>query len=313
MCIFSQWWMQPSRSTGDCCVELDQLRYFVKVAALQSFTKAGDELGVSQPALSRSVQKLEESLGVPLLIRKTRRVELSQAGLLLEPRARQILSIVEEVRGQIHDDGQTGRIRIGAIPTIAPYFLPAFLKRFSKRYPQAVTEVYEDTTKNLLHQCQQGELEFAILALPINEKHLDSFELFEEELLLALPLGHPLSKKRHIRVDDLSNIPFVMLDEPHCLSDNILAFCRNRSVKPVVVGRTNQLSMVQELVSLSHGITMVPKMAQQIDRSKTRVYRSLAGAPPTRTVGVVWDPYRFQSRLVKSALENLRNYCLEIH
>jgi LysR family hydrogen peroxide-inducible transcriptional activator len=290
-------------------MELDQLRYFLRVAELQNFTRAAEALGLSQPALSRSIQKLEESLGVPLLIRKTRRVELSDAGRILEPRARQILSMLEEIRCQIHDDGKSGRVRIGAIPTIAPYFLPAFLKYFSRQYPLAITEVYEDTTKNLLHQCQQGELEFAILALPIHEKYLDSIELFKEELFLALPLGHPLSKKRHICAEDLSNLPFVMLDEPHCLSDNILAFCHNRSIKPVVVGRTNQLSMVQELVSLSHGITMVPKMAQQIDRSRTRVYRSLSGVAPTRTVGVIWDPYRFQSRLTRSALDALRQYC----
>ena len=239
-------------------MELDQLRYFVQIAESKNFTRAAETLAISQPALSRSVQKLEEEFGVPLLVRKTRKVELSDAGETLRSRAEQILTLVEETKIEIGDDGQTGRVRIGSIPTIAPYFLPAFLKSLSKRLPEAILEVYEDTTKNLLYQCSQGEIDLAILAMPIGEKHLDVTELFEEELLLAIPTDHELVSKQRIRLKDIESEPFVMLDEPHCLSDNILSFCRHRSFQPIVVGRTNQISMVQELVSLSHGISMVP-------------------------------------------------------
>ena len=289
-------------------MEFDQLRYFLQVAESQGFTRAAETLGVSQPALSRSMQKLEEELRIPLLVRKTRKVELTDAGKLLKSRAEQIMSILEDTKAEISDDGESGRIRIGAIPTIAPYFLPGFLKFFTKQFPLAVLEVFEDTTKNLLHQCGQGEVDFAVLALPINQKYLDVCELFSEELLLALPVDHALATKERIRLKEIETVPFVMLDEPHCLSENILSFCRNRSFQPVVVGRTNQLSMVQELVSLSHGVSLVPRMAEQIDRSKSRVYRSLAGTPPKRTVGIAWDPYRFQSRLTKSCLEALKEY-----
>lgn len=292
-------------------MELDQLRYFLQVASTQNFTRAAELLGISQPALSRSVQRLEEELGVPLIVRKTRHVELSDAGKVLKGRAEQIISLVDDTKAEITDDGETGRVRIGAIPTIAPYFLPGFLKGFAKSHPLATVEVYEDTTKNLLHQCSQGELDLAILALPINDKHLEVQELFTEELLLLLPAEHELARQAQIRFKDIESLPFVMLDEPHCLSENIIAFCRHRSVQPVVMGRTNQLSMVQELVSLAHGISMIPRMAQQIDRAKSRVYRSLSGTPPKRTVGAVWDPYRFQSRLVKSCRGQLKSYAQE--
>ncbi len=292
-------------------MELDQLRYFLQIVESKNFTRAAESLAISQPALSRSMQRLEEELGIPLLVRRTRVVELTEAGRLFRSRAAQILSIVDATKTQLSDDGKTGRIRLGAIPTIAPYFLPAFLKSFSLQFPQAVCEVHEDTTKNLIHQCSQGEIELAVLALPISDKHLEVLELFDEELLLALPVGHPLTQKNQIRVKDIENLPFVMLAEPHCLSDNILSFCRHRSFQPVVVGRTNQLAMVQELVSLSHGISMVPRMAQRIDRSKTRVYRSLSGTSPKRTVGVVWDPYRYQSRLVNAFITSLREHCDE--
>jgi LysR family hydrogen peroxide-inducible transcriptional activator len=100
--------------------------------------------------------------------------------------------------------------------------------------------------------------------------------------------------------------PFVLLDEAHCLSDNVLSFCRERSFQPVAVEQTSQLAMVRELVSLSHGVSMIPAMARQLDQSDRRVYRSLAGRKPTRTVAAVWSPYRFQSRLLKAFRERLR-------
>lgn len=290
-------------------MELDQLRYFLRVAETKSFTRAAESLIVSQPALSRSVQKLEDELGVPLFVRKSRSLELSDAGEKFKSRAEQILALVDETKAQLTDDGKKGRVRIGAIPTIAPYFLPAFLRTFARKFPQATAAVYEDTTKNLLHQIAQGEIDLGILALPINEKHLEVENLFEEELLVALPRDHALCEKSQLRLKDLEDVPFVMLDEPHCLSDTILSFCRSRSLQPVVVGRTNQLSTVQELVSLNHGISMVPRMAEQLDHAKSRVYRSLAGPPLKRTIGVVWDPYRFQSRLVKNTLVALREHC----
>ena len=131
-------------------------------------------------------------------------------------------------------------------------------------------------------------------------------ELFEEELLLVLPPDHPLNDKSRIRLSDVEPYPFVLLDEAHCLSDNVVSFCRERSFQPVAVERTSQLAMVQELVSLRHGVSMIPAMARQRDQSDRRVYRSITGRTPTRTLAVVWNPYRFQSRLLEAFREQLR-------
>jgi LysR family hydrogen peroxide-inducible transcriptional activator len=125
-------------------------------------------------------------------------------------------------------------------------------------------------------------------------------ELFEEELLLVLPPDHPLVAKKAIHLRDVESYPFVLLDETHCLSDNIVSFCRERSFQPVAVERASQLALVQELVSLSHGVSMIPQMARQCDQSDRRVYRSFTGKQPTRTIAVAWNPYRFQSRLLKA-------------
>lgn len=287
-------------------MDLDQLRYFLCVARRQSFTRAAEELGISQPALSRSIQKLEEELGQPVFERKTRSVVLTDAGLLLQSRASQALALLEDAKAEVADDGQSGRVRVGAIPTIAPYFLPEVLQAFSRAYPRAQVLVQEHVTEHLLKSCAQGELDLALLALPVAAKYLEVEELFEEELLLVLPPTHPLVGQAKIRLSDLEPFPFVLLDEAHCLSDSILSFCRQRSFQPVTVERTSQLAMVQELVALSHGVSMIPAMAQRLDHSTRRIYRSLSGRKPTRKIAVVWNPYRFQSRLVKAFLEHLR-------
>ncbi len=289
-------------------MEFDQLRYFLQVAERGNFTRAAEDLTISQPALSRSIQKLEEELGQPVFERKTRSVSLTEAGVLLQSRAQQVLTILEDTKAEITDDGESGRIRIGAIPTIAPYFLPNLLRQFSSEFPKATLIVQENTTDVLLKSCTQGEIDLAILALPVPAKYLEVEELFEEELLLVLPPDHPLVEKPRIRLSDVEPLPFVLLDEAHCLSDNIMSFCHQRSFQPVVVERTSQLTMVQELVSLSHGVSMIPAMARVLDQSDRRVYRSLTGRKPMRKIAVVWNSYRFQSRLLEAFRERLRRY-----
>ncbi len=281
-------------------MDLDQLRYFLRVAERQNFTRAAEELQISQPALSRSIQRLEEELGQPVLERRTRSVALTDAGLLLQARAQQVLTILEDTKAEITDDGQSGRVRVGAIPTIAPYFLPEVLQLFAREFPRAMLIVQENTTDNLLKSLTQGEIDLAILALPVPARYLEIEELFAEELFLVLPVGHPLVDKDKIRPADVEPYPFVLLDEAHCLSDNIISFCRQRSVHPLSMERASQLAMVQELVSLSHGVSMIPAMARQIDQSNRRVYRSFAGKRPTRTIAIAWNPYRFQSRLIQA-------------
>ena len=217
-----------------------------------------------------------------------------------------MLSILDDTKAEITDDGESGRVRVGAIPTIAPYFLPEILQRFSAAFPKAKLIVQENTTDLLLKSCTQGEIDLAIVALPVPAKHLEVEPLFEEELLLVLPPGHPLADKSRIRLSDVEPFPFVLLDEAHCLSDNIVSFCRQRSFQPVAVERTSQLTMVQELVSLSHGVSLIPAMARHRDQSDRRVYRSLSRPQPMRTIAVAWNPYRFQSRLIKAFREQLR-------
>lgn len=290
-------------------LNLHLLEQFVVLAHTKNFTRAAEELHLSQPALSRAIQKLEEQLGQPLFERKPREIVLTDLGTLLLERAREILKLVENTFSELAEAGRRGRVRLGAIPTIAPYFLPAFLTSFAKKYPDISVIVQEDTTDMLIKRCSQGEIELAILAQPVIAKHLEIEPLFDEELLLLLPLGHPLQAEKKVTAEAVACYPFVMLNEAHCLSENISSFCRKQSVQPVTVEHTSQLATVQELVTLNHGVSIVPDMARKIDTSDRRTYRSFSSTKPSRTVAMLWNPARFQSKAAQALMQHLRLEC----
>ncbi|MEZ5384768.1 MAG: LysR family transcriptional regulator [Prosthecobacter sp.] len=287
-------------------LKLEALEQFVCVARTKNFTRAADELHLSQSALSRAIQKLEEQLGRPLFERKPREVVLTDLGELLLERSKVILQLVDDTFSELSESGRRGRIRLGAIPTIAPYFLPGLLGSFAEKHPDISVIVQEDTTENLIKRCSHGEIDLAILALPIIAKYLEVEPLFDEELLLVVPVGHPLATAKKVAIDAVEGFPFVMLNEAHCLSENISSFCRRKAVQPVTVERTSQLTTVQELVALDHGVSIVPEMARRIDTSDRRVYRSFNGEKPQRTVAMLWNSYRFQSKATKALMDHLR-------
>jgi LysR family hydrogen peroxide-inducible transcriptional activator len=288
-------------------IELQQLEQFVALARARNFTRAAAELNLSQSALSRAIQKLEDQVGQPLFERKPREVVLTDLGEILLDRAKEILKLVEDTFSLLSESGRNGRIRLGAIPTIAPYFLPGLLRSFSEKHPHISVVVQEDTTENLIKRCSHGEIDLAILALPLIAKYLEFEPLFDEELLLVVPSGHELAGRKKITAEAVEPYPFVMLNEGHCLSDQVASYCRRQSVQPVTVERISQLATIQELVALGHGVSIIPEMARRLDVGDRRVYRSFDGEKPQRTIAMAWNPYRYQSKWQKALMEHLRH------
>ena len=174
-------------------MEMHQLRYFAKVADLGNVTRAAEACHVSQPSISQQIAKLERELGQPLFERLGRGVRLTDAGKMFKRYSDQILSLTEDARTRVADDRDSGRIILAAIPTIAPYFLPRLLTRFAKERPKARVEIVEETTGNILRLLAEGDIDLAILALPIRAEHVHTKTLFTEELLAVLPSHHPLT------------------------------------------------------------------------------------------------------------------------
>jgi LysR family hydrogen peroxide-inducible transcriptional activator len=278
--------------------DFHQLSHFLAVAKSGNFTRAAQDNGISQPALSRSIQKLERSIGEPLFERHPRGVKLTEIGTFFQVRAIQIRDLVDDTFTQLNEASNQFQIRLAVIPTIAPFLLPKVLTLFAKKHPGIKVQVQEDTTQNIVQLCKDGDIDIAIVALPIKEKYLETEPLFDDELILVIPKGHSLDKKKKIHLSDIQEFPFITLDQQHCLSDNIAEFCQRQSFAPVTIERTNQLATIQELVSLQHGISIIPAMARRLDKSKGRVYRSFAGEKPSRTIALLQNPYRYEHRFV---------------
>ena len=289
-------------------MDLGQLRYFSKIVEHRSFTRAAQDCSVSQPALSQQIAKLEKELGQPLFERQGRSIRLTPAGQVLQTQADRILQLVDDAKRQITDDGQTGRICIAAIPTIAPYLLPQILTDLGSQFPSASFVINEDTTETLLKRCSNGDVDVGILALPAAAKYLSIEPLFTEELLLALPADHPLTHKNRITAKDVAKEPFVLLGDAHCLVDAIESYCNRKSFQPVSTARIEQLTTVQHLVALGHGLSFIPRLATGEDLGGKVVYRSISGEKPIRKIAMCFNPYRYQSQLLANFIKGMREF-----
>jgi LysR family transcriptional regulator, hydrogen peroxide-inducible genes activator len=288
-------------------MELQQLRYFAKAAQLGSFTKAAEACLVSQPSLSQQIAKLEQELGQPLFERLGRGAKLTEVGKAFKDRVEQILKLVDEAKASAADAPDAGRLVVAAIPTIAPYFLPQIIAAFAAAHPKAHVELVEEPTSTILSLCGNGDVDCGVAALPLRAIQYVVEPLFEEELLAVLPAGHPLAEKKRLRLEDLVAEPFVLLNDAHCLSELTMAFCKRKSVVPFATARLHQLATVLELVRLGHGVSLIPAMAAAGDHCPERVYRSLDGDKPTRTIALVWNPERFQTKLFHSFLSWMKH------
>jgi LysR family hydrogen peroxide-inducible transcriptional activator len=292
-------------------MELHQLRYFVAVARTGNFSRAAERCRVSQPSLSQQVAKLEVRLRRRLFDRLGRRVALTEAGRRLLDRAEGILAAVADAERRLRDgaDLDGAQLAVGAIPTVAPYLLPPVLKRFLRRHAGVDLTVHEDVTRRLVEATAAGDLDLAVLALPVADERLQAEPLMTEALLLAVPPGHRLGKRRRVKVEDLEGERFILLDEMHCLGEQVLSFCRTNGCQPRIACRSAQIATVQKLIALGQGVSLLPAMARKADPGNARSYRPLAGGRPTRTLAAVWHRHRYHSVAAERFLAELRAVC----
>lgn len=286
-------------------MEMHQLRYAVAVARMGNFSRAAEHCHVSQPSLSQQIQKLEEELGERLFDRMKREAKLTPHGEAFLRHAVRILEEVDAAKREAADARELlrGTLTVGVLPTIAPYLLPEVLLAFAEKFPGVEIVVQEDTTARLLKLAHAYEIDFALASRPIEDERLEIRDLFSEELRLALPPGHPLTRKRAVRASDLDNERLIVMKEGHCLGDQVLGFCERRDLKPNVSFRSAQLETIQALVCSGLGISLIPEMAGRGDRADLPEYRSLAAPKPERTVVAFWPKQRPPGRAVAEFLK----------
>jgi LysR family hydrogen peroxide-inducible transcriptional activator len=295
-------------------MELHQLRYVAAVARTGNFSRAAEECHVSQPSLSQQIQKLEGELGERLFDRLKRQTKLTPGGAVFLRRALRILEEVDAAKREATETREAvgGTVAIGALPTIAPYLLPLVTAEFVRRFPTAELIIHEDTTAHLLKLAHACEVDLVLASLPIRDDRLHIQELFSEDLVLALPPGHRLARKRFVDGGDLDDEILIVMKEGHCLGDQTLGFCDSRDLKPRISFRSSQLETIHALVLAGLGISLVPAMAVQTGRRNLPEYRSFVAPRPERKIVALWPKQRAPSRAATEFLNLLvKRFCHE--
>lgn len=273
-------------------LSIRQLQYLVAVADELGFRRAAERLHVSQPTLSAQIQQVESVLGFAVFERSARQVLLTGAGRGVVEHARRVLLAVDDLLAEATRvrDPFTGVMRIGVIPTVAPYLLPEVTPSLTAAYPKLRLTFREEKTEVALGELRAGRLDAVVLALVEDTKDLAHAVLLEEAFVVALPKTHPLTKKKRVALQALEDEPVLLLEEGHCLRDQALALCQRVGARETDLRATSLATLVQ-MISTGAGITLLPELAVPVENRRAQLeVRPIAPKPPRRTLALVWRP-----------------------
>ncbi|MDB6127147.1 MAG: transcriptional regulator, LysR family [Verrucomicrobia bacterium] len=290
-------------------MELHQLRYFVAIAETGNFTRAAERSHITQPSLSQQILNLEREVGHKLFHRLGRKAVLTEAGTTFLERARKILFEVENATKELKDHPALDRrITIGAVPTVAPYLVAPLVARCRETHPNLLIHVREDFRSNLSRAVVEGELDLAVVTLPVKDHRLSIEPLMTEPLLLVVSKGHPLTGRSEITANDLAEETFVTMGDSSTLAAQVRSFCGDHNFSPKVGYRCAQVSTLKLFVSMGAGISILPQVARLPADRETLTYLRLTGSAPTRELAVIRHLQRYQSRGAEQFLSVLRDY-----
>ena len=268
------------------------LQYFVKLAELKHFSNAATACFVSQPTLSTQIQKLEDELGVTLVERAPRQIMLTPIGEDIAHRARHVLRDIEHLKDAARrsKDPETGNIKLGIFPTLAPYLLPHVIPVICEKYPELRLQLAEEKTEEILSMLDQGRLDAGLLALPIEEHGMEMEILFEEPFVTAMPVSHPLTEKQFINLSDLEGEELLLLEEGHCLRQHALAVCAMAGAHERLDFHATSMETLRQMVAANAGVTLMPVLSVKppIPSTDTIALRPFASPAPSRTIALVW-------------------------
>ena len=273
-------------------MNLKDLKYLVALADTGHFGKAAARTFVSQPTLSAQLKKLEEYLGVKLVERQPKNVQLTEVGKQIVVRARRMLDEGDEIiaLARSNTDPFAGKLKMALIPTIGPYLLPRVMQKIRKAVPHLGLMLYEYQTETLLKRLRDGEIDLGIMALPVPLDGLEARTLYEEAFTLALPAHHPLAAKAAIKVQDLKGQTLLLLEDGHCLRDQALEVCSRVDVREAEDFRATSLETLRQMVVAGLGVTLLPELAVESPFGSQRglTIRQFSKPAPSRNVGAVW-------------------------
>ncbi|MBP2001905.1 DNA-binding transcriptional LysR family regulator [Paenibacillus shirakamiensis] len=278
-------------------MDIRQMQYLIEVARQQSFTKAAEALYITQPSISKTIRQMEEELGVVLFDRVGKRIELTDAGVILVKQAQQIVTAFQHVSAELDDlrNLKQGHLRIGLPPMVGASFFPKVIGDFHAQYPQITIQLFEDGGKKVEADVASGELDVGVAVLPVQVEGLKSFSFVEEKLNLLLHPSHPLASKKIISMAELEQQSFVLFREDFVLHDRIIAACAREGFQPRVIYESSQWDMISEMVAANLGIALLPEtICRDVDQSRISILELASPSIPWN-LGMIWREDRYLS------------------
>jgi LysR family hydrogen peroxide-inducible transcriptional activator len=295
-------------------MEFNQLRYFVAVAETGNFTRAAERSHVSQPSLSQQILNLESEVGHKLFHRLGRKAVLTEAGTAFLDRARRILFEVENAAKELGDHPSLGRrITVGAVQTVMPYLGVPFISLLHQSQPNLLVSAREDFRANLVRAVVEGDLDLAIVPLPVKEHRVAIEPLLSEPLLLVVGKRHPIASRSEISIKDLAEETFVSLGDSSALAAQIRIFFGDQKFQPRIDFRCAQVATLKQFVAGGLGISLLPQLARLPDDRDSLTYLRLTGSAPMRELVVIRHLQRYQSRGAEQFLSLLRDFVRTHH
>ncbi len=290
-------------------MELSQLRYAVAISDTGNFTRASERCNISQPSLSQQIINLEREVGHKLFHRLGRRAVLTEAGKVFIERARRIIYEVENAAKELSDHPSLDRrITVGAIQTVAPYLLLPLIAKCRRDHPNLQIDLREDFRSDLVRGVVEGELDLAIVTLPVKDSRVSIEPLMIEPLLLVTGKNHPFASRKEISINDLTDEAFATMGESSALAAQIRTFFGDHNFSPTVRYRCAQVSTLKTLVGTGMCLSILPQLARQHGDRETLTYLRLTGSEPIREVVVIRHLQRYQSRGAEQFLTLLREH-----
>ncbi|MFZ2449476.1 MAG: LysR substrate-binding domain-containing protein [Methylovulum miyakonense] len=294
-------------------MNLRDLHYLIAVADLRSFVQAAERCFISQPTLSTQIKKMEDSLGVQIFERTNKKVLPTELGEKIIASARLILKEVDHIKemADIAQDPLAGNLRLGAFPTLSTYIFPQLVPLIKQAMPKIRLILVEEKTDSLLHQLKSGQMDAALLALPIIDDHLETEALFDDEFLLAVAPDHPLAVNKVINPADLADQELLLLDEGHCLRGHALQICQTYHADEQQDVRATGLETLRQMVRAGTGITFMPRIAIR-ENDDGICYLPFTQPAPKRSIGLVWRKTSNRIELIKQLsqlIQTAHTYC----
>lgn len=278
-------------------MDIRHLKYFLKVAEFKSFTKAAQDLYITQPTISKMVKNIEEELGVVLFNRSGKEIELTDAGQIIFEQAHNIVNSFQHLSSELDDlvNLKKGHIRIGLPPMIGSSFFPKVLGKFREQYPDVTIQLVEVGAKKVEEDVESGVLDIGVVLLPTKEELFQSFALVKEKLVLLVHPTHPFADKQAVSLHELENESFVFFREDFALHDRIIAECVRAGFQPRVIYESSQWDFISEMVAANFGIALLPDpICRELDEERIRVLPLIDPVIPWHLV-MIWRKERYLS------------------